>query len=61
MAPLIVAEAMKQGLICRAVTFDQDTVVFAPPLIITKQEIAKLIGRLDKAVAAVERVLQSKD
>ncbi|MEH6947911.1 aspartate aminotransferase family protein [Bacillus sp. JJ634] len=60
-APLIVAEAMKQGLICRAVTFDQDTVVFAPPLIITKQEIAKLIGRLDKAVAAVERVLQSKD
>jgi len=60
-APLIVAEAMKQGLICRAVTFDQDTVVFAPPLIITKQEIAKLIERLDKAVAAVEQVLQSKD
>lgn len=54
LAPRIVAEAAKRGLICRAVTFDQDTLVFAPPLIITKEEIEKIIGILDETFQAIE-------
>ena len=41
-APLIVAEAAKRGLICRSVVFDgQDTVVFAPPLKQKKRSATK--------------------
>ncbi|MBY0124300.1 aspartate aminotransferase family protein [Bacillus sp. S/N-304-OC-R1] len=54
-APMVVNEAAKRGLICRSVVFDgQDTVVLAPPLIITKEEIEKLINILNEAIAAVE-------
>lgn len=54
-APLVVSEAAKRGLICRSVVFDgQDTVVFSPPLIITKEEIEKLINILNEAITAVE-------
>ena len=54
-APFVVTEAAKRGLICRSVIFDgQDTVVFAPPLIINKEEIEKMIDILHEAVAAVE-------
>lgn len=59
-APLVVTEAAKRGLICRSVVFDgQDTVVFAPPLIISNEEMAKMIDILHDAIAAVEaEVLQ---
>lgn len=54
-SPLIVAEAAKQGLICRSVVLDgQDIVVFAPPLSITKEEIADLIHILNKSIRVVE-------
>ncbi|WP_042352215.1 aminotransferase family protein [Bacillus massiliigorillae] len=54
LAPRIVNEAAKRGLIIRAVVFDQDTLVFAPPLVITKQEIEKMIDILDETFQAIE-------
>ncbi|MBU7592486.1 aspartate aminotransferase family protein [Metabacillus halosaccharovorans] len=53
LAPLIVTEAAKRGLICRSVMFDgQDTVVLAPPLIITKEELCHLLNILDDSLKA---------
>jgi putrescine---pyruvate transaminase len=55
LAPLIVSEAAKRGLICRSVVFDGlDTLVFAPPLIINKEEIDKMIDILNDAIFAIE-------
>lgn len=55
LAPMITSEAAKRGLICRSVIFDgQDTLVFAPPLIINKQEIDKMIDILHDSILAVE-------
>lgn len=55
LAPMITSEAAKRGLICRSVIFDgQDTLVFAPPLIINKQEIHKMINILHDSIVAVE-------
>ncbi|MFJ8265949.1 aspartate aminotransferase family protein [Peribacillus asahii] len=55
LSPFIVAEAAKQGLICRSVALDgQDIVVFAPPLSITKEEIADLIHILNESIRVVE-------
>lgn len=54
-APKVVAEALKRGLICRAVTIDQDTVVFAPPLISNKQEIKRLLEIIDETLTEVEQ------
>ncbi|QGQ45246.1 aspartate aminotransferase family protein [Metabacillus sediminilitoris] len=52
----IVNEAAKRGLICRSVTFDgQDTIVLAPPLIIKKEEIEKVVLLLHDAIDVVER------
>ncbi|WP_129726023.1 aspartate aminotransferase family protein [Ectobacillus funiculus] len=54
-APLIVSEAAKRGLICRSVTFDgQDTLVFAPPLTISKTEIDQMIDILHDSILAFE-------
>ncbi|MFC0190129.1 aspartate aminotransferase family protein [Fictibacillus aquaticus] len=55
LAPKIVGEAARRGLICRSVVFDgQDTLVFAPPLIINQEEINELISILNDAIEAVE-------
>ncbi|MEH7342274.1 aspartate aminotransferase family protein [Bacillus sp. JJ1532] len=54
-APMVVTEAAKRGLICRSVVFDgQDTVVFSPPLIINKEEMARMLEILHDAIAAIE-------
>lgn len=54
-APMIVAEAAKRGLICRSVTFDgQDTLVFAPPLTINKTEIDQMIDILHDSILTIE-------
>ncbi|MDM5200866.1 aspartate aminotransferase family protein [Fictibacillus enclensis] len=56
LAPKVLAEAAKRGLIVRSVVFDnQDTLVFAPPLIINQQEINELIQILNESIEAVER------
>ncbi|MEH7436248.1 aspartate aminotransferase family protein [Neobacillus drentensis] len=55
LAPLIVSEAAKRGLVIRAVVFDnQDTIVFAPPLTINKEEIEQMMTILSDAFLAVE-------
>ncbi|MFC6602980.1 aspartate aminotransferase family protein [Ectobacillus funiculus] len=55
-APLIVSEAAKRGLICRSVTFDgQDTLVFAPPLTISKTEIDQMIDILHDSILALSK------
>ncbi|PMC35974.1 aspartate aminotransferase family protein, partial [Bacillus sp. UMB0899] len=57
-APLIVNEAVKRGLICRSVVFDgQDTLVMAPPLIITKEELYHILDILDDCIHAVKETM----
>ncbi|MFC0562289.1 aminotransferase family protein [Halalkalibacter alkalisediminis] len=54
-APLVVAEAAKRGLVIRSVVFDgQDTLVMAPPLVINKEEINQMITILAETISAVE-------
>ncbi|UOQ92136.1 aspartate aminotransferase family protein [Halobacillus shinanisalinarum] len=58
LAPAIVNEAASRGLICRSVVFDnQDTLVFAPPLTINKQEVEQMIEILHDAIHAIEHNL----
>lgn len=58
LAPVIVNEAARRGLICRSVVFDeQDTLVFAPPLTMNKQEIEQMIDILHDSIYAVEKNL----
>ncbi len=54
MAPQIVLEAAKRGLICRSVVYDDaDTIVLAPPLIINKEQIKEMISILRASISAV--------
>lgn len=58
LAPLVVTEAAKRGLICRSVVFDgQDTVVLAPPLILTKGELYQILNILDDSIYAVTKLM----
>ncbi|ARK29813.1 aminotransferase family protein [Halalkalibacter krulwichiae] len=55
LAPIIVTEAAKRGLVVRSVVFDsQDTLVIAPPLIINKKEIEEMMTILSNTFAEVE-------
>ncbi|MFF2795616.1 aminotransferase family protein [Lysinibacillus xylanilyticus] len=62
LAPQIVTEAAKLGLICRSVVLDaQDIVVFSPPLSISQKELRDLLDILEKAIQEVEnQVLANK-
>jgi adenosylmethionine-8-amino-7-oxononanoate aminotransferase len=60
LAPKLVDEAANRGLVIRSVTFDQDTLVFAPPLSINKEEINRLIEILDDTLTAVEQEVLNK-
>ncbi|MFF2175599.1 aspartate aminotransferase family protein [Lysinibacillus sp. NPDC058147] len=62
LAPQIVTEAAKLGLICRSVVLDaQDIVVFSPPLSISQKELRDLLDILEKAIQEVEsQVLAEK-
>lgn len=52
--PKIVAEALKRGLICRAVVYDgQDTLAFAPPFIINKEQMDEMITIVNESIQAV--------
>src|SRR5699024_6683296 len=54
MAPKVVLEAAKCGLICRSVIYDDaDTIVLAPPLIINAEQIEKMVAILKQAVETV--------
>jgi len=53
-APKVMNEAAKRGLICRCVTYnDSDTLVLAPPLIINQTEVKKIISIIKESIAAV--------
>lgn len=55
-APLVVAEAAKRGLICRSVTYNQiETIVIAQPLIITKEHINDIMDILKASIKAVTK------
>lgn len=56
LAPTLVSKATDRGLICRGVIYEgADTLIFAPPLIITKEEIDDMINILDETFSAVEK------
>lgn len=55
LSPLIVKEAAKLGLILRTVTYDHDSIVFSPPLIINKAEVEQMVNILDQAISNVKR------
>jgi adenosylmethionine-8-amino-7-oxononanoate aminotransferase len=55
LAPLVVKEAAKRGLMFRSVIFEgQDTLVFSPPLIINKHEVHKMIEVISDSISAVK-------
>ena len=55
LSPIAVKEMKKRGLILRTVTYGQDTVVFAPPLIITKSEMNELLRIVDETFAYLQK------
>lgn len=58
LAAQLVNEAAKRGLVFRAVVFDgQDTLVFAPPLVIGKAELDEMLAILNETFTAVENNL----
>ncbi|MGM8211458.1 aminotransferase family protein [Virgibacillus sp. W0430] len=53
--PKIVAEALKKGLICRSVVYEgQDTLAFAPPFPITKEQMDDMINIVNESIKAVK-------
>ena len=53
-APRMVSEATDRGLIFRAVTYEgADTLIFAPPLTINKEEVNEMIDILDETLSVV--------
>lgn len=53
-APKVVRDLAERGMICRAVTYDgTDIITFAPPLIVNKEQIDKMIEIFHDSVLAV--------
>ena len=53
LTPVIVQEAITRGLICRSVIYGgQDTLAFAPPFIITKEQIDTIVEIVDESIQA---------
>ena len=62
LSPVFVQETMKRGLILRTVTYDQDTVVFSPPLILTSTELEEMLRILDETCAHLqENYIEKKE
>ncbi|MGJ3197508.1 aminotransferase family protein [Peribacillus frigoritolerans] len=62
LAPLVVKEAAKRGLMFRSVIFEgQDTLVFSPPLIINKHEVHKMIEVIFDSISAVKMKHNEKE
>lgn len=57
LSPIFVQETMKRGLILRTVTYDQDTVVFSPPLILTKAEADEMLRILDDTFEYIRQTI----
>ncbi|MEI3605773.1 aspartate aminotransferase family protein [Pseudogracilibacillus sp. SE30717A] len=53
--PKVVSEALKKGLICRSVVYNgQDTLAFAPPFPITKEQMEDMITIINESIKAVK-------
>src|SRR5690625_407846 len=53
--PKVVSEALKKGLICRSVVYEeQDTLAFAPPFPITKEQMDDMIMIINESIQAVK-------
>lgn len=61
LSPIFVQETMKRGLILRMVTYDQDTVVFSPPLILSKAELDEMLRILDETFEYVRKTIVEKE
>ncbi|MFK2826405.1 aspartate aminotransferase family protein [Bacillus sp. B190/17] len=60
-APKLVQECLKRGLIVRPVTFEgSNTIVIAPPLSITKEQVQEMISIFDDALSAIEKSICEK-
>ncbi|WP_173918641.1 aspartate aminotransferase family protein [Halobacillus sp. Marseille-Q1614] len=60
-APRVIEELHKRGVICRAVTYEQsDIICFAPPLIIKEDQISEILDRLYDSILTVQKELQSQ-
>lgn len=58
LAPKVVEEATKRGLICRGVIYEgADTLIFAPPLIITEEEVNQMIDILHETFLDIKKSL----
>ncbi len=54
--PKVVQEALKRGAICRSVVYGgQDTLAFAPPFIITKEQIDDLTDIINESIKAATK------
>lgn len=60
LSPIFVQETMKRGLILRTVTYDQDTIVFSPPLILSKAELDEMLRILDETFEYVLKTIVEK-
>ena len=57
-SPLVIEEALKHGMIGRSIIYEgQDTIAFAPPFCITKEEVEKMISIVDESLTAVKQRL----
>lgn len=61
LSPIFVQETMKRGLILRTVTYDQDTIVFAPPLILSKAELNEMLRILDETFEHIRQTIVAKE
>lgn len=61
LSPIFVQETMKRGLILRTVTYEQDTIVFAPPLILSQAELNEILRILDETFEFVRKNIVEKE
>ena len=61
LSPTFVQETMKRGLILRTGTYDQDTIVFSPPLILSKAELNEMLRILDETFEHVRKTIVEKE
>ncbi|MUV37447.1 Putrescine--pyruvate transaminase [Lentibacillus sp. JNUCC-1] len=55
LAPKVVAEALKRGMVGRAIVYHgQDTLAFAPPFVITKEQIQDMITIVHESLLAAK-------
>ncbi|WP_077328271.1 aminotransferase family protein [Virgibacillus siamensis] len=58
-APNVIEELYRRGVICRPVTYENtDIICFAPPIIINQEQVSTLVEKLYDAILAVQNELK---